>query len=88
MAARAKTCLRLTADSIAGDLALLERHRCEVDLAELAADYLSPRELAAADRLPALAGLPVILAVRRQRDGGCWTGDERERAAATVRVLE
>jgi 3-dehydroquinate dehydratase/shikimate dehydrogenase len=86
MAARAKTCLRLTADSIAGDLALLERHRCEVDLAELAADCLSPRELAAADRLPALAGLPVILAVRRQRDGGCWTGDERERTAVIGRL--
>ena len=86
MAARAKTCLRLAADSIAGDLALLERHRGEVDLAELAADHLSPEELAAAGRLPALAGLPVILAIRRQRDGGRWTGGERERAAALGRL--
>ena len=82
----AKVCLRLAAASIAADLASLERHRDEVDLAELAADRLAPGELAAAGRLPALAGLPLVLAVRRQRDGGRWTGDERERAAVFRRL--
>ncbi len=86
MPAPAKVCLRLTADSIAADLAALERHRAEVDIAELCADRLAPAELAAAGRVPALAGLPVILAVRRQRDGGRWTGDERERAALLTRL--
>jgi 3-dehydroquinate dehydratase/shikimate dehydrogenase len=86
MPAPAKVCLCLTADSIAGDLAALERHRSEVDIAELGADHLTPAELAAAGRLPAMAGLPVILAVRRQRDGGRWTGDERERAALLARL--
>jgi 3-dehydroquinate dehydratase/shikimate dehydrogenase len=82
----AKVCLCLAADSIAGDLAAIERHRAEVDIVELSADRLAPQELAAADRLPTLAGLPVILAVRRQRDGGRWTGGERERAALLARL--
>jgi 3-dehydroquinate dehydratase/shikimate dehydrogenase len=79
-------CLCLTADSIAGNLAVLERHRAEVDLAELSADRLSPGELMAAARLPALVGIPVILTVRRERDGGRWTGDERERASVIGRL--
>src|SRR5512137_1783559 len=83
----AKVCLRLAAGSIAADLAALERHRADVDLAELDADCLAPEELAAAGRLPALAGIPVVLAVRRLADGGRWTGDERERAAVFRRLV-
>ncbi len=83
----AKVCLRLAAGSIAADLAALERHRADVDLAELDADCLAPEELAAAGRLPALAGMPIVLAVRRRGDGGRWTGDERERAAVFRRLV-
>ncbi|MCX7031674.1 MAG: type I 3-dehydroquinate dehydratase [Spirochaetes bacterium] len=86
MPAPAKVCLCLTSDSIAGNLAVLERYRAEVDIAELSADRLSPGELMAAARLPALAGLPVILTVRRERDGGRWTRDERERASVIWRL--
>lgn len=86
MPERAKVCLRLAAGTVAADLAALERHRAEIDLAELDADRLAPDELAAAGRLPALAGVPLVLAVRRRRDGGGWDGDERERAAVFTRL--
>lgn len=84
--ARAKVCLRLSAGTVAAALAALERHRAEVDLAELDADRLAPDELASAARLPALAGVPLVLAVRRRRDGGRWDGGERERAAVFARL--
>jgi 3-dehydroquinate dehydratase/shikimate dehydrogenase len=86
MTTRPKVCLRLAAATIAADLAALERYRGVIDLVELRADCLAPAEIAAAGRFPSLVGVPVILAVRRPRDGGCWAGDERERAALLARL--
>jgi 3-dehydroquinate dehydratase/shikimate dehydrogenase len=86
MPRRAQTCLRLADRTLSADLAALERHRRDVDVVELRVDCLPPEEAAAAGRFPALAGLPVILAVRRRRDGGCWTAGERERGALLVRL--
>jgi 3-dehydroquinate dehydratase/shikimate dehydrogenase len=60
--------------------------RPRVDLVELRADHLADSELSAAGRLPARAGLPVILTVRRVRDGGKYAGTERERLALLRRL--
>jgi 3-dehydroquinate dehydratase / shikimate dehydrogenase len=79
MAARPKVCLRLEDGTVEACLGTLERHRGEVDMAMLRADLLAPGELATLRHFPARAGLPVVLAVRRRRDGGRWKGGEPER---------
>ena len=57
-----------------------------MDLAELRVDHLLDEEKAAAGRLPARAGLPVILTVRRGRDGGRYEGSEADRIALLQRL--
>jgi 3-dehydroquinate dehydratase/shikimate dehydrogenase len=81
-----KVCLCLAADTIAADLRHLEGYRHFVDLAELRVDRLLPSERAGAIRFPGLAGLPVILTVRKPRDGGCFEGSEGERIALLERL--
>jgi 3-dehydroquinate dehydratase/shikimate dehydrogenase len=86
MAAPARVCLRLEAGTVEACLGALARHRGEVDMAALRADLLDPGELAALDGFPARAGLPVVLAARRRRDGGRWTGGEPERLSLLRRL--
>lgn len=59
----------------------MESFRGRVDLVELRVDHLVDEEKAAAGRLPGRVGLPVILTVRRGRDGGSFDGPEAERVA-------
>jgi 3-dehydroquinate dehydratase / shikimate dehydrogenase len=75
----AKICLCLTASTLAEDLELLERYRGKADIAELRVDFLLPSEQLSIRRFPALAGLPVILTIRRTADGGRWTEGEGAR---------
>ena len=77
-------CLCLTAGTLEEDLRLVEKYRRHVDLLELRADFLEPAEAAGAGRLPGLVDCPVILTVRRIREGGRFAGDERDR----VRLIE
>jgi 3-dehydroquinate dehydratase/shikimate dehydrogenase len=56
-------------------------------MAELRADRLDPSELQGLPAFPAKAGLPVILAVRRRRDGGGWSGGEAERRRLLARCI-
>jgi 3-dehydroquinate dehydratase/shikimate dehydrogenase len=72
-------CLSLTGSTLAEDLEVLDSRRAWIDAVELRADFLDAGELAALSRFPALAGLPVILALRRKREGGRWTGEESRR---------
>ncbi len=64
----------------------MESFRGRVDLLELRVDHLRDTEKAAAGRLPARAGLPVILTVRRVRDGGKYDGPETERVTLLRRL--
>ena len=57
-----------------------------MDLAELRVDHLEDAEKIAAGRLPGRAGLPVILTVRRERDGGRFQGSEADRIALLQRL--
>jgi 3-dehydroquinate dehydratase/shikimate dehydrogenase len=79
----AKICLCLTAKTIAGDLEILERNRRYVDIAELRVDYLDPDERLLIRSFPEQAGLPVILTIRRDTDGGNYTEGE----ASRIRLL-
>lgn len=74
-------CLSLTGPTIRDNLLQLERYRPHIDLAELRADLLEPAELGAVRRFPALAGVPVVLSIRREPDGGRFGGGEGDRRA-------
>lgn len=75
----AKICLCLTGKTIAQDLAILEKNRKYVDLVELRVDHLEPDERLLIRRFPEQAGLPVLLTIRRNMDGGNFVGGEGAR---------
>jgi 3-dehydroquinate dehydratase / shikimate dehydrogenase len=84
---RAFVCLCLAGDTLDADLRLAASYRGKADLLELRADHLRPEELPRAGALPRQVDLPVILTVRRVRDGGKFAGDERERIALLDRLV-
>jgi 3-dehydroquinate dehydratase/shikimate dehydrogenase len=75
----AKICLCLTGKTLDRDLKLLEKYRKYVDIAELRADCLEADERLLLRRFPEMAGLPVILTIRRGVDGGNYVGGEGAR---------
>jgi 3-dehydroquinate dehydratase/shikimate dehydrogenase len=75
----ARVCLTVTGMSLARGLKAVERCRRYIDLVELRADFLSASELSRLSRFPRLAGLPVILTLRRRQDRGGFAGTEAER---------
>jgi 3-dehydroquinate dehydratase/shikimate dehydrogenase len=79
----AKICLCLTAETIARNLEILEANYRNVDIAELRVDCLDPDERFLIRRFPEQAGLPVILTVRREMDGGNYAEGE----ASRIRLL-
>jgi len=86
-ARKSKICLSLTAATLKENLRLLEFRRRFVDMVELRADFLESSELSSLKRFPRTTGVPVILAIRRQRDGGHWGLGERERRQLLRRSL-
>ncbi|MDR2517979.1 MAG: type I 3-dehydroquinate dehydratase [Spirochaetaceae bacterium] len=83
----AKICLCLTGKTIKRNLELLEKYRQQVDMAELRADCLEPDERLAIRRFPEQAGIPVILTIRRDLDGGFFTGGEASRVSLISKGL-
>ena len=74
-----KICLCLTGKTIKQDVELLNKYRKFADLAELRVDCLDAAERLYIRRFPEMAGIPVILTVRRDVDGGYFTGGEGAR---------
>ena len=85
---RTRICLCLAAESIEEDLLIAEEHRGRFDLLELRVDRLSAQEAGLAGRLPARVGSPVILTVRRTREGGKFAGSEQERHALLSKLAD
>lgn len=83
----AKICLCLTAKTIKRNLEILNKYRKFSDLAELRVDCLDPDERLYIRRFPELAGMPVILTIRRDVDGGYFTGGEGARVKLIARGL-
>lgn len=82
-----RICLSLTERTIGEDLAIVERERGRVDLVEVRADFLDAEEISHLAAFPERAGLPAILAFRRESDGGVRTIEEAERIALLDRAL-
>jgi len=83
----AKICLCLTGKTLAQDLEILEMYRKYVDLAELRVDCLDSDERFLIRRFPGMAGIPVILTIRRGMDGGRFFGGEGTRITHLAKGL-
>jgi len=83
----AKICLCLTANTIGRNLEILEKYRKYADVAELRVDCLDPDERFLIRRFPEQAGIPVILTIRRNEDGGRFIGGEGARISLIARGL-
>ncbi|GMO21422.1 MAG: type I 3-dehydroquinate dehydratase [Termitinemataceae bacterium] len=82
-----KICLCLTGKTIARNLEVLEKYRRYIDVAELRVDFLTAEERFHIRRFPELAGLPVILTIRRKSDGGEFDRSESSRIALLSKGL-
>jgi len=83
----AKICLCLTAKTIRRNLEILNKYRKFADMAELRVDCLDADERLYIRRFPELAGMPVILTIRRDIDGGYYSGGEGARVKLLARGL-
>ncbi|MDR1363596.1 MAG: type I 3-dehydroquinate dehydratase [Spirochaetaceae bacterium] len=82
-----KICLCLTAKTIERDLEIIKKYRKYIDIAELRADCLLHEECFSIRRFPELAGLPVILTIRRKSDGGNFDMSERSRIVLLSKAM-
>jgi 3-dehydroquinate dehydratase/shikimate dehydrogenase len=87
MTQRPKICLSLTGNTIQEDLAILERYRSFIDIAELRVDYLTKDERLYVRRFPEMAGIPCILSIRRRIDGGLYMEGEAARTTLFARAM-
>lgn len=88
MKGRGGLCLCLAEETIEADLRVAAAYATHVDLLELRADFLAAGEAALAGRLPRLVEVPVILTLRRARDGGRFAGSESERLSLLGRLAQ
>lgn len=80
-------CLCLTARTVAENLALIEKYRQYIDLAELRADMLDDDERLNIRDFPSNANIPCILTIRRTVDGGKYAEGEASRSMLFARAL-
>ncbi|MDR0324355.1 MAG: type I 3-dehydroquinate dehydratase [Treponema sp.] len=83
----AKICLCLTGKTIDQNLETLNKYRNFIDIVELRVDYLEPDERLYIRRFPELARLPIIMTIRRDVDGGYFSGGEGARVKLFARGL-
>lgn len=84
---KTKICLTLTGSTIAEDLELIEKYRSYIDLAELRVDLLEDDERLRIREFPRLAGIPCLLTIRREIDGGKFRDGEGGRATLFAMAL-
>ena len=82
-----KICLCLTCSTIKEDLEMINKYRNWIDIVELRVDFLSPDERLHIRQFPAIAGVPVILTIRRKIDGGNFVEGEATRTILFSRAL-
>ena len=80
-------CLTLTGKTLAEDLALVNKYRSSIDIAELRGDFLDGDERLLIREFPRMAGLPCILTIRRRVDGGKFIEGEAARTILFARAM-
>jgi len=80
-------CMTLTGKTIEEDIKLVKKYEKYIDLVELRVDYLSEEEQLYARRFPAMIFQPCILTIRRDVDGGLFSGSEFARTNLFGRAL-
>lgn len=82
-------CLSLTEKNLEENLLQYQKNRGLIDLAELRIDLLDASyNIDALKRFPSICDKPVILACRRKRDGGSFSGSERSRVQLMKKLLD
>ena len=80
-------CLTLTGKTLEEDEELVKKYSKKVDIVELRVDYLEEDEQLYVRRFPSLIQQPCILTIRRDIDGGKYTGSEFSRTNLFARAL-
>lgn len=86
----ASICLSLTCSTLKEDLSLVLQYKKRLQppqLLELRVDMLKAEEVFYVSDFPSLVDLPTILTIRRERDGGAFSGGEYARALMFSRCL-
>ena len=81
-------CLTLSSSTLDGCCEQIRRNRDYIDIAELRLDLLDGSETEKANAFPTMAGIPVILTLRRVSDGGRCALSERARRQLLLAALE
>lgn len=84
---KTKVCLSLTGSTLKENLDTLEKCRKHIDMVELRVDFLEKDEQLHIRQFPVHAGLPSILTIRRNIDGGKFTEGEANRSMLFARGL-
>lgn len=80
-------CMTLTGKTIEEDIKLTQKYEKYCDVVELRADHLDENEQLLIRKFPALVKKPCILTIRRDSDGGNWTGNDFSRTNLFGRAL-
>ena len=80
-------CMTLTGRTLEENVAIVKKYEKLIDIVELRVDYLSEDEQLYARRFPSLINHPCILTIRRDVDGGLFTGGEFARTSLFGRAL-
>lgn len=80
-------CMTLTGKTLEENLAIVKKYEKQIDLVELRVDHLNEDEQFEIRRFPSLVRQPCILSIRRDIDGGQFTGGEFSRTNLFARAL-
>lgn len=80
-------CMTLTGKTLEEDLKLVQKYEKQIDIVELRVDYLTEEEQLYARRFPSMIYHPCILTIRRDIDGGKFTGGDFARTNLFGRAL-
>ena len=80
-------CMTLTGSTLEEDAVLAKKYDKYVDLLELRVDYLTEQEQLYVRKFPSMVNKPCILTIRRDVDGGLFTGGDFSRTTLFGRAL-
>ena len=84
---RPLVCMSLTGSTLEEDVKLTRKYEKYIDLVELWVDFLSPEEQLNVRKFPTMISKPCILTIRREMDGGKFSGSDFSRTTLFARAL-